>query len=54
MEAWERAKQQMSEAMCEDWSQASPKNPYGLLGGGTEYDDSGEYSGPLDYASNVN
>ncbi len=52
MAAWERAQQQWSEALCEDWSQASWKNLWGIAPGGTHYDDPGEYSGPVDYIQN--
>jgi hypothetical protein len=49
VKAWERSQQQWKEAQCEDWSQATWKNLYGLLPGGTNYDDPSEYSGPFDY-----
>lgn len=47
--AWDRAMQQWNEALCEDWSDATFKNLYGLLPGGTNYDDPDEYSGPSEY-----
>jgi RHS repeat-associated protein len=47
--AWNRAQQEMHEALCEHWSDASLKNFYGLLPGGTNYDDPGELSGPMAY-----
>lgn len=47
--AWNRARQQWGEAMCEKSSDASWKNLMGMLPGGTHYDDPGEFSGPLDY-----
>lgn len=50
--AWQRAQQQWKEAQCEDWSQATWKNLYGMLPGGTHYDDPGEASGPLNYIQN--
>jgi RHS repeat-associated protein len=40
--AWGRAQQQWSEAMCEDWSDWSWKNFWGVVPGGTGYDDPGE------------
>lgn len=47
--AWQRATQQWNEALSEDWSQASWKNLYGLLPGGTHYDDPCEPNGPIEY-----
>jgi RHS repeat-associated protein len=47
--AWNRARQQWNEAMCEKASDASAKNLMGMLPGGTNYDDPGEFNGPLDY-----
>jgi hypothetical protein len=47
--AYQRAQQEWNEALCENWSQATWKNFYGLLPGGTHYDDPTEYSGPIDY-----
>ena len=47
--AWNRAEQQWSEAICEKSSDASLKNLMGMLPGGTNYDDPGEFNGPLDY-----
>ena len=45
--AWNRSTTQWNEALCEEWSAASWKNLYGLLPGGTHYDDPDEPSGPL-------
>lgn len=47
--AWNRARQQWGEAMCEKMSDASWKNLMGMLPGGTHYDDPGEFKGPIDY-----
>lgn len=47
--AWNRARQQWGEAMCEKMSDASWKNLMGVLPGGTHYDDPGEFKGPIDY-----
>ncbi len=47
--AWDRARQQWNEALCESFSQSSWKNLYGVLPGGTNYDDAGEASGPIEY-----
>lgn len=49
MSAWQRALQQWSEALCEDSSQATWKNLYGMLPGGAGYDDPDEASGPAAY-----
>lgn len=49
MAAWNRAVTQWEEALSEDFSEAKWKNLYGLLPGGTEYDDPCESSGPVDY-----
>jgi hypothetical protein len=50
MAAWQRARTQWNQAMCEDWSQASWQNFYGMLPGGTNYDDSADpYSNPMQY-----
>jgi RHS repeat-associated protein len=49
MAAWNRAVTQWEEALSEDFSEATWKNLYGLLPGGTEYDDPCESSGPVDY-----
>ena len=51
--AWERTKTTWKEAWCEDWGDASWQNLYGLLPGGTQYDDAKDpYSGPIDYIEN--
>ncbi len=50
--AWNRARQQWAEAMCEKASDASWKNLNGMLPGGTHYDDPGEFKGPIDYIQN--
>jgi RHS repeat-associated protein len=47
--AFRRAVQQWNEALCENWSDASLKNFWGMAPGGTNYDDPGEPSGPFDY-----
>lgn len=48
--ALQRAKVQLREAMCEDSSQASWRNFYGLLPGGTQYDDPNDsYQNPVQY-----
>ena len=47
--AFERGNQQLHEAFCEDWSDASWKNFWGMAPGGTQYDDPGEYEGPWDF-----
>lgn len=52
MAAWDRARQQWAEAMCESWADARWKNLYGMLPRGTSYDDPGEFTGPLDYIKN--
>ena len=49
MAAWDRAVTQWKEALSEDFAEARWKNLYGLLPGGTEYDDPCESSGPIDY-----
>jgi RHS repeat-associated protein len=50
--AWDRARQQWGEAMCEKASDASWKNFYGMFPGGTHYDDPDEFKGPFDYIRN--
>ena len=50
--AWQRSQQQWKEAQCEDSSQATWKNLYGMLPGGTYYYDPGEASDPLNYIQN--
>src|SRR5439155_22543279 len=46
--AWQRAQQQWKEAFCEDLSDATWQNLYGLLPGGTHYDDRNDlYSNPI-------
>lgn len=47
--AMQRSLKQWKEAMCEKSSDASAKNLLGLLPGGTNFDDAGEYETPLDY-----
>jgi hypothetical protein len=47
--AFKRGAQQWSESLCEDISQADTQNLWGILPGGTNYDDVGEPNGPLKY-----
>jgi RHS repeat-associated protein len=47
--AWQRSAIQWDEAFSEEWADASWKNLYGLLPGGTGYDDPCEPSGPINY-----
>ncbi|NRF69157.1 hypothetical protein HLB44_19360 [Aquincola sp. S2] len=47
--AWDRSMTQWREAMCEGPGKASWKNLQGLLPGGTQYDDAGEYANPWEY-----
>jgi RHS repeat-associated protein len=47
--AWVRSYTQWNQALCEDWSQATWKNLYGLLPGGIHYDDPNEPNGPWNY-----
>jgi len=48
--ALQRARLQASQAVCEDWSQRTTQNFYGLLPGGQYYDDPMDpYANPIQY-----